>query len=294
MPAQSPVGPATSPRAGTAGAFSPQTGLLVVGHGTANPAGAAETAAVAAMIGTASPTTPVELGYLEVIEPSIDKAVERLAARGCREIVALPILLFAAGHAKRDVPTALAEAGSRWGLSVRQASPLGLQPQLISLAQRRFLQAVAAVPPYAAEEEMILVVGRGSSDPTAAHQLRAFGDAVYGSVERAQGRRRSIGFVAAAQPTLKDAIEAAASPTTGSPVPKRVVVHPHLLFPGHVETQVTGHLQRARQLWPAIEWVQVGRLGPASGVVQALIARGLELVKPKENRVVADEAGASA
>ena len=266
--------------------FPPETGLLVVGHGTANPAGAAETAAVAALIGDICPTTPVELGYLEVIEPSIDKAVERLSARGCRHIMALPILLFAAGHAKRDVPVALAEAVARRGLTVRQAAPLGMHQQIIALGQSRFLEALAAVPPYAAEEEVILVVGRGSSDPTAAQQLRAFVDAVYDPVGRAQGRQRAIGFVAAARPSLEDALAAAAHPVAGKPAPKRVIVHPHLLFPGHVETQVTSQVQRARGVWPCIEWLQVGRLGPASEVAQAVVARGLERVKLEENRGV--------
>ena len=84
------------------------TGVLVVGHGTADPIGAAETADVAAAVAGLLPDMPVELGFLEVIGPTIADAVTRLAARGCRDVIAAPLLLFAAGHAKRDVPEAVA------------------------------------------------------------------------------------------------------------------------------------------------------------------------------------------
>jgi protoheme ferro-lyase len=86
----------------------PETGVVVVGHGTANRVGAAETKSVVAQVDAILPNIPVELGYLEVIEPTIEMAVERLAARGCKRVVALPILLFTAGHAKTRYSTSVA------------------------------------------------------------------------------------------------------------------------------------------------------------------------------------------
>ena len=68
----------------------PETGIVVVGHGTADPVGAAETADTVAQVAAILPNVPVELGYLEVIEPTIAMAVERLADRGCKKIIAIP------------------------------------------------------------------------------------------------------------------------------------------------------------------------------------------------------------
>jgi hypothetical protein len=67
--------------------------LLVVGHGTASVVGAEEARGVATLVAGMLPDVPVELGYLEVIEPTIAEAVAQLAARGCRELVAAPLLL---------------------------------------------------------------------------------------------------------------------------------------------------------------------------------------------------------
>jgi sirohydrochlorin cobaltochelatase len=255
--------------------FPPDVGIVIVGHGTANPTGAAETAAVAEQVARLIPGLPVELGYLEVIEPSIDVAVGRLAGRGCREILALPLLLFAAGHAKRDVPAALAEAVSKRGLAVRQAAALGLHPEIVRLVRSRYLETVADLPPLPTGEAL-LVVGRGSSDPTAATQFWGLVRRCFAPVPRIARQPVRIGFVAAARPTLDEAIEALGQPGFGRPAIGRVVVQPHLLFTGHVENQVSARLARARSEHPRIEWLQVPRLGPAAEVVRAVIDRGLD------------------
>ncbi|MGI9448082.1 MAG: CbiX/SirB N-terminal domain-containing protein [Pirellulales bacterium] len=56
---------------------------------------------------------------------------------------------------------------------------------------------------------------------------------------------------------------------------KRVVLHPHLLFHGHVENQVEKYLEKMRSQFPSVEWVKVSRLGAAPEVADALVERGL-------------------
>ena len=253
----------------------PETGVVVIGHGTANPVGAAETKNIVAQVDAILPNIPVELGYLEVIEPTIEMAVERLAARGCKKIVALPILLFAAGHAKQDVPQALQEAVARQGLSVTQADPLGLHEQVISLARRRFYEAIEDLAPIEAGSEALLVIGRGSSDPTASHQLWGFVRSTYSSMVRVAKHRFAISFVAAAKPTMSEAVDQLMLEINGRPSVRRVVLHPHLLFHGHVENQVEKYLEKARSQFPSVEWVKVARLGAAPEVADALVDRGL-------------------
>ena len=253
----------------------PETGVVVVGHGTANPIGAAETKNIVAQVDAILPNIPVELGYLEVVEPTIEMAVERLAARGCKKVVALPILLFSAGHAKQDVPQALQEAVARRGLSVTQADPLGLHEQVISLARRRFYEAVEGLAPIEGGSEALLVIGRGSSDPTASHQLWGFVRSTYSSMVRVAKHRFAISFVAAAKPTTSEAIDQLMLDINGRPPVRRVVLHPHLLFHGHVENQVEKHLEKMRSQFPSVEWVKVARLGAAPEVADALVDRGL-------------------
>ena len=271
-------------------------GVVVVGHGTADPVGAEETRQIAALVAGMLPDVAVELGFLEVIGPSIGEALERLAARGCTEVVAAPLLLFTAGHARRDVPEAVREGAMRAGLVVRQADALGCHPDIVALTQQRRREALAPLAPVPEENTVLLMIGRGSSDPTAHRQLHDFAVAscqdqnqdkyqdqdqlnVPTESSRPYRSRIELGFVAAARPTLDEAIVNAAggvgvgsSDGNGVPV-RRVVVQPHLLFRGHVEEQVNAAVDRGRREHPGIEWVQVQRLGADRLVAQTLIDR---------------------
>jgi len=256
--------------------------LVVVGHGTADPVGAEETRQIAVLAAKMLPEVAVELGFLEVIGPSIGEALERLAARGCTEVVAAPLLLFTAGHARRDVPEAVREGAARAGLVVRQSDALGCHPCILELSQQRRRESLAAIAPVPPENTVLLMIGRGSSDPTAHGQLHDFALASCQNDPSFSARsadsfqaRIELGFVAAARPTLAEAIDHAAAGAVagGCGAVRRVVVQPHLLFRGHVEEQVTAAVDRGRREYPGVDWVQVERLGVDPLVARALIDR---------------------
>jgi len=245
-----------------------ECGALVIGHGTANRGGADETRRLAGLVAADLPGVPVELGFLEVIEPTIAEAVGRLAARGVRELVAAPLLLFTAGHARRDVPEAVAAAAAAHAIRVRQSESLGMHPDLVALARQRRREAVGPLPHVPATETALVVMGRGASDPTAPGQLREFVEATL-AAEATRPAHVLQGFAAAARPTLDEALAAAAM----LPGVRRVIVQPHLLFQGHVLDQVTTAVAAARRAWPEIEWIEVERLGADPLVARSVIDR---------------------
>lgn len=249
------------------GSEATHAGVLVVGHGTADPVGAEETREVARKTAAVMAPTPVELGFLEVIGPSIGDGMRELVARGCQRVVVAPLLLFTAGHARRDVPEAVVEAAGRCHLAFTQSAALGCHAAMLDLARQRRHEALAGLAPTAAADTVAVVLGRGSS---AADGVAQFREWVVASLGDDSGFHPDfeIGFAAAARPTLDEALEAAAARR-----PKRVVVQPHLLFRGHVEHQVTDAVSRWRAICPQIEWVQVSRLGADDRVAQALVSR---------------------
>jgi sirohydrochlorin cobaltochelatase len=247
------------------------------------------------MVAELLPEAAVAMAFLELCEPVIEDGIARLRDQGCREVVVAPLLLFAAGHARQDVPAAVREAADRHGLAARQADVLGLHADLVRCARRRLQEAAdGAVGPV-----RTVFVGRGASDPTVPSQMAAFGRLVLagprGGEESADsGPGFGIGFVAAARPTLDEAMEAAASAGGGeSPFgsadasacgharrsaspPRTVVVHPHLLFRGHVEAQVAARVEQARRDHPGVAWRVSRRLGADPLVARAVIDRALE------------------
>lgn len=254
--------------------WSAGRGLLVVGHGTTDEVGAAETRRVASLAAGLLPGVAVELGFLELVGPTIHEAVAQLAGRGCREVMVAPLLLFTAGHALRDVPEAVAAATAAVGIRAFQSAALGLHPEIVALSRARRAEAVAGIGPEDPAATRLLIVGRGSSDPTAPAQMLEFARATLADDVSLPATGLSIGFVAAARPSLTEAVAELCGLPDGSV--RRIVVQPHLLFRGHVEEQVADAVARGREARPDLDWIRVARLGGVDPVARAVVGRAGE------------------
>ncbi|MBX7167214.1 MAG: hypothetical protein K1X74_12870 [Pirellulales bacterium] len=228
--------------------------LLVIGHGTREAAGVAEFAALVEQISVARPGWIVEPGFLEFAEPSIAAAVDRAVERGAKRLLALPLVLFAAGHAKRDIPEALKLAAAEHpGLEIVQRQHLGCHPRLLELSAVRFEQAMCDAPRGVAET-LVLFVGRGSHDPEANAEMAQFARLRH---ERTPTARYALAFTAMAEPRVDTALESVAR--LGFP---QVIVQPHLLFQGQLLSRLAAQVAQASQQFPAIHWRLATHLGP--------------------------------
>ncbi|HTQ38931.1 MAG TPA: sirohydrochlorin chelatase [Pirellulales bacterium] len=260
-------------------------GLLLVGHGTQNSNGLAEFWAVARQVAELAGEFLVESCFLELAEPSIPEALERLLRQGVERLTVVPLLLFAAGHAKHDIPAAVqeglcgqwsdfgelsravvcgqkgkvakqkaegrgqkAEDGSREELQVEFLGALECHERIVQLSAQRFAEALHDRPHVPAAETLHLLVGRGSShaDAIAAMQRFAALRAQETAVDRVE-----VCFAAVATPTLKEALKRAALSEY-----RRIVVQPHLLFTGEVLRQIG----EAVSQWSVVgDWKEEGR-----------------------------------
>ena len=163
--------------------------------------------------------------FLELAEPNIDNAMQRLAERGVKQAVVMPLMLFEAGHAKRDIPLAAKQAAQRYGLHIRFATALTNHPRLLELSAQRFREAISTddIDP---QEVLWIFVGRGSRDPEASAKFHEFLEnrRQLTPVGESQGA-----FLAMASPRF----ETIAADAGKRPL-KWVVVQPHLLFAGEL------------------------------------------------------------
>jgi len=139
-------------------------GLLVAGHGSSDVAGADQFRLLADRVGKrlAADDVPVAGGFIELSAPPIRDAVAELVASGARRLAVVPLTLVSAGHAKGDIPAALARERRRHpGLTVAYGRPLGPHPTVLAVLRQR-LAALDAGP-----DTTVLLVGRGSTDPDA-------------------------------------------------------------------------------------------------------------------------------
>jgi sirohydrochlorin ferrochelatase len=206
--------------------------LLVIAHGSRDLRHAATVHALTARVRSLRPGLRVETAFLDFDAPSVPQVLERLTARGARDVVALPLLLTRAFHAKSDIPTVLQGAlGGLPRLRVRQAEVLGPSPLLNSALERRLHEA--GIRPGDRRSTGLVLASAGSTDPEAiaviaeiARELRHTG---WCSVRPAFASATSpAGF-----PRTEDAVRALRDEGV-----RRVAVAPYVIAPGRLPDRI--------------------------------------------------------
>jgi len=83
------------------------TGILLVGHGSRLPYNKEVVQAVAAKYAETQPDYNIEVGFMELAEPNIPTAFNKLKETGVKKIIVTPVFLAHGLHTKRDIPTIL-------------------------------------------------------------------------------------------------------------------------------------------------------------------------------------------
>ena len=144
-------------------------GVMVCGHGSRDAEAISEFQTVAAGIAERLPQYPVASGFLEFARPIIRDGLDKLWDRGARHILAVPGMLFAAGHVKNDIPSVLnTYAAQHPGLKIDYGRDLAVDFRLLQVAAERIAAAEQRGRGQVSREDTLLaVVGRGTSDPDA-------------------------------------------------------------------------------------------------------------------------------
>ncbi|WP_320776931.1 sirohydrochlorin chelatase [Streptomyces sp. CRN 30] len=226
--------------------------LLVIAHGSRDPRHAATVHALVRRVRALRPDVRVETGFLDFNVPSVPGVLESLATEGVRDVVALPLLLTRAFHAKADIPAVLADAPPR--LRIRQAEVLGPSPLLLTALERRLYEA--GLTPADKSSTGVVLASAGSTDPEAI--------AVIAGIAR---EWRHTGWCA-----VRPAFASASLPRTEEAVRElrdlgcaRVAVAPYVLAPGRLPDRIAHGATGADVLADV--------LGPAPEVARLLVHR---------------------
>lgn len=265
--------PVTAERGSSAG------GLVLLGHGSPDPEGLRELAALAAAVARHG-AMAVEVGCLEFarpsLVPSIGEAIDRCVAHGARRIAAVPLLLFAAAHAKRDMPREVELARARHpGAEIVLAEPLGDDPRLLEIVEERIAEAAPGPP---ADDAAVLLVGRGTRDPDANAELFRLGRLIW---ERRRAGLVECAFGGLAWPDATAGLERCIR--LGA---RRIVVVPYLLQTGVFVRRVAAAADEVRGRH-ADRDIRVARhLGVHPRLVEVIFSRAIAALAPTERAAV--------
>jgi sirohydrochlorin cobaltochelatase len=262
--------------------------ILVVGHGTRKVTGADQLRHLVETMRRLEPSVPIFESFLELAQPTIEEALERVKGCGLRRVKVVPVLLFEAGHAKSDIPDAVAEVASRLEIEVvGQSPPLGTKPCVLELSDKRYEEiALRGFSAGCPEQHCaragechgpcelavnylgtigLAMVGRGASDPAALEQMRKL-------TELATPHRHHVvwvetGFFTGGSPNVDELFDRAAASACDT-----IIVQPHLLFEGELMDQLRVKFRDRMKRHTPQKWFLTRALGGDPGLAQVFLA----------------------
>ncbi|MFT2110142.1 sirohydrochlorin chelatase [Marinomonas sp. 2405UD68-3] len=249
-------------------------GIMICGHGSRDKDAEREFGLVAAGLKKRFPNLPVEYGFLEFSAPNIHMGLNSLMQQGVEEIYAVPGMLFAATHAKNDIPSVLTTYEEKHTkLSVTYGRELGLQDDMVDAFQARIYESLGIDPenpPSDLYDTLLVVVGRGTSDTHA--------NAEAAKLTRIVNENMGFGWA--------DTVYSGVTyPSVGAGLDKllrlgykRVVIAPYFLFTGRLIKRIQGYVDKVAQENPSIEFIQTPYLSDHSKVLDAFENRVNEIM----------------
>ena len=236
---------------------------MLVGHGSRSPSGVTAYWDLAAAVRREAPALRLGCGFIELAEPDLDTAIDRLVAAGATSVVAVPLVLLGAGHMKNDGPAALARARARHPeVAFAYARALGIHPAPIEVAAARLDAATEGWP---AQATAVVVVGRGSSDPDANADLFKVGRLLW---DRRRVEWVEAAFVSLAPPSVSSALERCRRLGAA-----RIAVVPYFLFTGVLVERIAAQAAAWAADHPAVE-VRTGQeMGPDPQLARLVLER---------------------
>lgn len=237
---------------------------MLVGHGTRDEQGTQQFFELGNLLSKIMHPIPVQSCLLEFQEPTIPQGWAKLAESGVQQICVAPLLLFAAGHAKQDIPDLLKECQTQTPeIRFAQSRPISRQKHLVDLVCRRIGETAENVDPA---ETTLLMVGRGSHDPCAQADMKVLTQVVS---KRFDFRETRTAFYAMAQPALPDVLDEIAEDGQS----KTILIQPHLLFHGRLYQAIGRQVQEAAERHQNIRFLTTGYLGPEQAIAESIAAR---------------------
>ena len=245
--------------------------VMICGHGSRDLDAVREFDAMVAALRTRLPGREVGSGFLEFARPMIREGLDALKAKGATRILALPAMLFAAGHVKNDLPWELNTwAAENPGIKVEFGRDLAVDLKLIEAAKQRIETAERRAKRTATREDTLLVVvGRGTNDPDANSNVAKVARMLWEGMGFGWA---TVAYSGVAHPRTNDCLARAVR--LGF---RRVVVFPYFLFNGILVKRIYDHTDEIAALNPDVEFLKAAYLNAHGNVVEAFLERLAEI-----------------
>ncbi len=249
-----------------------KTAIMICGHGSRDADAITEFEHVVTGLKTRLSDYPLTHGFLEFAQPIIRDGLDQLVDQGATHILALPGMLFAAAHAKNDIPSVLNRyAAEHPGLRIDYGRELAVDLKLLRVARDRIEAAEKAAGGHIGRADTCLVVvGRGASDPDANANVAKVARMLWEGMGFAWTEICYSGVTFPLTDTAFDRISKLGF--------KRIIVFPYFLFTGVLVKRIYDHADEAAARHGHVEFVKAGYLNDHPLLIETLVDRMEEIL----------------
>ncbi|MDC3164326.1 sirohydrochlorin chelatase [Prochlorococcus sp. AH-716-F13] len=252
-----------------------QIGILICGHGSRNKLAITEFQELTRLIQKKFPSILVEFGFLEFAKPSLTDALDKLRNSSIKKVIAIPAMLFAAGHVKNDIPSLLMNYAKKTDIEIIYGRELGINNLMISAACERVKEVFKKNNSLIPEESLLVVVGRGSSDPDANSNVSKITRMVVEGVGLGWGETVFSGVTfPLVEPGLRNVVRLGY---------KNIIIFPYFLFSGVLVTRIKRQRDIVALDNPHVEFHEAKYLSSHKYVVQTFVERIEEILNDESN-----------
>lgn len=239
--------------------------ILLVGHGSRNPAGNEEIERFTDAWRQRNPDWRIELCFIEHADLLLDEGLDR-AAQESRRVVVVPLIINAAGHVKMEIPEAVEAARGRHPQVEFVCSPhLGMGAEIHDILKQRIgglLKELAMPDPRTTG---IILLGRGSSDKSANGEVAKMARWLFEEMEH---DLVDIAFTGVTLPRLETVVQRQVR--LGM---TQIVIQPVYLYTGVLIERIQQQVARLRQSYPQVAFALGGHFGFDEGIYALADAR---------------------
>lgn len=248
-----------------------KTGIMICGHGSRDLGAVAEFSKLSKAIAAYLPNVPVDYGYLEFATPIIKTGLKNLQDQGVTRVLAIPGMLFAAGHAKNDIPSVLNTYAKQHDLKIDYGRDLSIDTKMIRAASDRVNQAIINAGDHISNDDtLLMVVGRGASDPDANSNVQKVMRLLWEGLGLGWGE---VGYSGVTFPLVQPALEHAVK--LGY---KRIITFPYFLFTGILVDRIYAYHDKVAAQYPDVEFIKAPYLNDHPLVIETFLNRVLEIL----------------
>lgn len=248
-------------------------GVLICGHGSRDPVAADEFSRLIRRLRERMPQYAVEHGCLEFAQPDLRAGLDALRSAGVTRILAVPALLFAAGHVRRDIPALLERyEADHPDVTIHYGRELGVDPKMVRAAEDRIGRALsAASASIPLQDTLLLVVGRGATDADVNGNVIRIMRLLWEALGVGWGETCFAGNTfPLVEPALEHAVRLGY---------RRVIVFPYFLFTGVLMRRIEDATNGFAARFPGIDFVKATYLKDHPLVVETIAERVEEILE---------------